>query len=118
MLIAAAGILLFPQVGGANGVALVVLGMAVAAFGTGPQGVLRTEMVIVGATSEGWCRFSDVGNQRRERCAFFLNSTLTVGFGFRGPLAPLLLVFVVQQSFGVGGQMVLQPLVGGGIRVQ
>jgi len=46
MLVAAAGILLFTQVEGTNGVLLVTLGMSVAAFGMGPQGVLCTEMVI------------------------------------------------------------------------
>jgi MFS transporter, DHA2 family, multidrug resistance protein len=46
MLVAAAGILLFTQVGGANGLLLVVLGMSVASFGMGPQGVLCTEMVV------------------------------------------------------------------------
>ncbi|UJW29616.1 MFS transporter [Saccharothrix sp. AJ9571] len=46
MLVAAGGILLFTQVGADNGLPLVVLGMAVAAFGMGPQGVLCTEMVI------------------------------------------------------------------------
>lgn len=46
MLIAAAGILLFTQVDAANGATLLVLGMSVASFGMGPQGVLCTEMVI------------------------------------------------------------------------
>jgi DHA2 family multidrug resistance protein-like MFS transporter len=46
MLVAAVGILLFTQVSSGSGVVLVVLGMSVAAFGMGPQGVLGTEMVI------------------------------------------------------------------------
>jgi DHA2 family multidrug resistance protein-like MFS transporter len=46
MLVAAGGILLFTQLEDGNGVVLVVLGMSVAAFGMGPQGVLGTEMVI------------------------------------------------------------------------
>jgi DHA2 family multidrug resistance protein-like MFS transporter len=46
MLVAAVGMLLFTQVDGANGVVLVVVGLSVAAFGMGPQGVLGTEMVI------------------------------------------------------------------------
>ncbi|MFF5989986.1 MFS transporter [Prauserella flavalba] len=46
MLVAAAGILLFTQAGGGNGVVLVVLGLSVAGFGMGPQGVLCTEMVV------------------------------------------------------------------------
>ena len=46
MLVAAGGILLFTQVDSGNGVVLVVLGMSIAAFGMGPQGVLGTEMVI------------------------------------------------------------------------
>ena len=46
MLVAAGGILLFTQVDGGNGVVLVVLGMSIASFGMGPQGVLGTEMVI------------------------------------------------------------------------
>lgn len=45
MLVAAGGILLFTQLGD-NSVVLVVLGLSVAAFGMGPQGVLGTEMVI------------------------------------------------------------------------
>jgi MFS transporter, DHA2 family, multidrug resistance protein len=46
MLVAAGGILLFTQLEAGSGVALVVLGMSVASFGMGPQGVLGTEMVI------------------------------------------------------------------------
>jgi DHA2 family multidrug resistance protein-like MFS transporter len=46
MLLAAGGMLLFTQVGAGHGVTLVVLGMSVAAFGMGPQGVLCTEMVV------------------------------------------------------------------------
>ena len=46
MLIAAAGILLFTLLDGGSSVVLVVLGLSVAAFGMGPQGVLCTEMVI------------------------------------------------------------------------
>ncbi|HEY0449997.1 MFS transporter [Actinophytocola sp.] len=46
MLVAAVGILLFTQLGAGNGVVLVVLGMSVAGFGMGPQGVLCTEMVV------------------------------------------------------------------------
>jgi DHA2 family multidrug resistance protein-like MFS transporter len=46
MLVAAAGMLLFTQIDNANGVVLVVLGLSVAAFGMGPQGVLCTEMVV------------------------------------------------------------------------
>jgi len=46
MLIAAAGILLFTMLDGGSSVVLVVLGLSVAAFGMGPQGVLCTEMVI------------------------------------------------------------------------
>ncbi|MCI2422406.1 MFS transporter [Saccharopolyspora sp. K220] len=46
MLLAAVGIALFTLVDGANGVALVIIGMAVASFGMGPQGVLCTEMVV------------------------------------------------------------------------
>ena len=46
MLVAAVGILLFTQVGSGNGTVLVVLGMSIAGFGMGPQGVLCTEMVI------------------------------------------------------------------------
>ncbi|MGH3758850.1 MFS transporter [Actinophytocola sp.] len=46
MLVAAAGILLFTQVESGNGLIVVVLGMSVAAFGMGPQGVLCTEMVV------------------------------------------------------------------------
>jgi MFS transporter, DHA2 family, multidrug resistance protein len=55
MLVAAAGIVLFTQITDANGVVLVVLGLSVAAFGMGPQGVLGTEMVIgsVPATKAG-----------------------------------------------------------------
>jgi MFS transporter, DHA2 family, multidrug resistance protein len=45
MLVAAGGILLFTQLGD-DSVVLVVLGLSVAAFGMGPQGVLGTEMVI------------------------------------------------------------------------
>jgi DHA2 family multidrug resistance protein-like MFS transporter len=45
MIVAAGGILLFTQVGN-DGVLLVVLGMSIASFGMGPQGVLCTEMVI------------------------------------------------------------------------
>ncbi|MPZ85916.1 MAG: MFS transporter [Actinophytocola sp.] len=54
MLVAAVGILLFARIdsgngtgdGTGNGLVLVVLGMSVAAFGMGPQGVLCTEMVV------------------------------------------------------------------------
>ncbi|RZQ62349.1 MFS transporter [Amycolatopsis suaedae] len=46
MLIAAAGILLFTRIDAGNGLVLLVLGMSVASFGMGPQGVLCTEMVI------------------------------------------------------------------------
>lgn len=46
MLLAAAGIVLFTQIDGGNGVVLVVLGVSIAAFGMGPQGVLCTEMVV------------------------------------------------------------------------
>jgi DHA2 family multidrug resistance protein-like MFS transporter len=46
MLVAAAGVLLFTRLDGAGGVTLVVLGMSVASFGMGPQGVLCTEMVV------------------------------------------------------------------------
>lgn len=46
MLVAAAGILLFTQIDAANGATLLVLGMSIASFGMGPQGVLCTEMVI------------------------------------------------------------------------
>jgi DHA2 family multidrug resistance protein-like MFS transporter len=46
MLVAAGGILLFTQIDSGNGLVLVVLGMSIAAFGMGPQGVLGTEMII------------------------------------------------------------------------
>jgi MFS transporter, DHA2 family, multidrug resistance protein len=46
MLVAAGGLVLFTQASGANGVVLVALGMSIASFGMGPQGVLCTEMVI------------------------------------------------------------------------
>ncbi|WP_216215675.1 MFS transporter [Amycolatopsis aidingensis] len=46
MLVAAAGILLFTRADSGDGVVLVVLGLSVAAFGMGPQGVLCTEMVV------------------------------------------------------------------------
>jgi DHA2 family multidrug resistance protein-like MFS transporter len=46
MLIAVAGVLLFTQVDGPNGVVLVALGLAVAGFGMGPQAVICTEMVV------------------------------------------------------------------------
>jgi MFS transporter, DHA2 family, multidrug resistance protein len=46
MILAAGGLLLFTQIDGGNGVVLVVLGMSIASFGMGPQGVLGTEMVI------------------------------------------------------------------------
>jgi DHA2 family multidrug resistance protein-like MFS transporter len=46
MLFAAVGLVLFTQINDGNGVVLVVLGLSVAAFGMGPQGVLGTEMVI------------------------------------------------------------------------
>ncbi len=46
MLVAAGGILLFTQVDAGEGVVLVVLGMSIASFGMGPQGVLGTEMII------------------------------------------------------------------------
>ncbi|HEX6351999.1 MFS transporter [Actinophytocola sp.] len=46
MLVAAVGILLFTQVSTGNGVVVTVVGMSIAAFGMGPQGVLGTEMVI------------------------------------------------------------------------
>ncbi|MGB3440645.1 MAG: MFS transporter [Actinophytocola sp.] len=45
MLVGAGGILLFTQVG-TDGAVLVMLGMSIAGFGMGPQGVLCTEMVI------------------------------------------------------------------------
>jgi DHA2 family multidrug resistance protein-like MFS transporter len=45
MLVAAGGLVLFTQVG-TNGVVLVALGMSIAAFGMGPQGVVCTEMVV------------------------------------------------------------------------
>jgi DHA2 family multidrug resistance protein-like MFS transporter len=45
MIVAAGGFVLFTQVG-SDGVLLVVLGMSIASFGMGPQGVLCTEMVI------------------------------------------------------------------------
>ncbi|RKT88299.1 MFS transporter, DHA2 family, multidrug resistance protein [Saccharopolyspora antimicrobica] len=45
MLVAAAGLLLFSQVRG-DGLVLVVVGISLAAFGMGPQGVFCTEMVI------------------------------------------------------------------------
>ena len=46
MLVAAGGLFTFTQISDGNGVVLVVLGLSVAAFGMGPQGVLGTEMVI------------------------------------------------------------------------
>jgi DHA2 family multidrug resistance protein-like MFS transporter len=46
MLVAAVGMLLFTRLGDGDGVVLVVLGLSVAAFGMGPQGVLCTEMVV------------------------------------------------------------------------
>ncbi|GAB3354253.1 MFS transporter [Amycolatopsis echigonensis] len=46
MLVAAAGILLFTLASGSGGVTFVVLGMSIASFGMGPQGVLCTEMVV------------------------------------------------------------------------
>ncbi|TDV54948.1 MFS transporter [Actinophytocola oryzae] len=46
MLVAAGGLLLFTQLDDTNGVVFVVLGLSVAAFGMGPQGVLCTEMVV------------------------------------------------------------------------
>jgi len=46
MLVAALGIVLFTQADSTNGVVMVVLGISVAGFGMGPQGVLGTEMVI------------------------------------------------------------------------
>jgi DHA2 family multidrug resistance protein-like MFS transporter len=46
MLVAAGGIVLFTQATGAGGVAFVVVGMSIASFGMGPQGVLCTEMVV------------------------------------------------------------------------
>jgi DHA2 family multidrug resistance protein-like MFS transporter len=46
MLVAALGLLLFTRVAGPNGVVLVSLGMSIAGFGMGPQGVLCTEMVV------------------------------------------------------------------------
>ncbi|MET0135235.1 MAG: MFS transporter [Kibdelosporangium sp.] len=46
MLIAAGGVLLFTQATGPDGLALVVIGLSIAAFGMGPQGVLCTEMVV------------------------------------------------------------------------
>ncbi|MBB5800939.1 DHA2 family multidrug resistance protein-like MFS transporter [Saccharothrix ecbatanensis] len=46
MLVAAGGILLFTQADGVGGVAFVVVGMSIAGFGMGPQGVLCTEMVV------------------------------------------------------------------------
>jgi DHA2 family multidrug resistance protein-like MFS transporter len=46
MLVAAGGIVLFTQATGAGGVAFVVVGMLIASFGMGPQGVLCTEMVV------------------------------------------------------------------------
>lgn len=52
MLLAAAGILLFTLADVANGTALVAIGMAVASFGMGPQGVLCTEMVVGSVPSQ------------------------------------------------------------------
>ncbi|MCE7003850.1 MFS transporter [Kibdelosporangium philippinense] len=46
MLVAAGGILLFTQAEGPGGLIAVVVGLCVAAFGMGPQGVLCTEMVV------------------------------------------------------------------------
>lgn len=46
MLVAAAGILLFTRADGAGGVGFVVVGLSIAGFGMGPQGVLCTEMVV------------------------------------------------------------------------
>ncbi|MFL6123488.1 MFS transporter [Actinophytocola sp.] len=46
MLVAAGGLFAFTQLDSGNGVVLVVLGLSVAAFGMGPQGVLCTEMVV------------------------------------------------------------------------
>ncbi|PKW17121.1 DHA2 family multidrug resistance protein-like MFS transporter [Saccharopolyspora spinosa] len=46
MLLAAGGILLFTLADVGNGTAVVAIGMVVASFGMGPQGVLCTEMVV------------------------------------------------------------------------
>ncbi|MGC7095063.1 MFS transporter [Amycolatopsis lurida] len=46
MLVAAGGMLLFTLIDAGQGLVLLVLGISVAAFGMGPQGVLCTEMVI------------------------------------------------------------------------
>ncbi|MBN6038225.1 MFS transporter [Amycolatopsis sp. 195334CR] len=46
MLVAAGGMLLFTLIDAGQGLLLLVLGISVAAFGMGPQGVLCTEMVI------------------------------------------------------------------------
>src|SRR6476469_9708560 len=46
MLFAAVGLVLFTRIDDGNGVGLVVVGLSIAAFGVGPQGVLGTEMVI------------------------------------------------------------------------
>lgn len=46
MLVAAVGLVMFTRAEGEAGVPLVVIGLSVAAFGMGPQGVLCTEMVI------------------------------------------------------------------------
>ncbi|MGW4113756.1 MFS transporter [Actinosynnema sp. NPDC004786] len=46
MLVAAAGILLFTRADAVGGIGFVVVGLSVAGFGMGPQGVLCTEMVV------------------------------------------------------------------------
>ncbi|SMC73624.1 MFS transporter [Kibdelosporangium aridum] len=46
MLVASLGILLFTQAEGPGGLLAIVVGLCVAAFGMGPQGVLCTEMVV------------------------------------------------------------------------
>jgi DHA2 family multidrug resistance protein-like MFS transporter len=46
MLVAVVGILAFTQLDGTNGAVLVALGLSVAAFGMGPQGVVCTQMVV------------------------------------------------------------------------
>lgn len=46
MLVAAGGLVVFTFADGAGGLLLVVVGMSVASFGMGPQGVICTEMVV------------------------------------------------------------------------
>jgi DHA2 family multidrug resistance protein-like MFS transporter len=67
MLIAAVGILLFTQLNGGESVVLVVLGLSVAAFGMGPQGVLCTEMVISSVPA----RKAGAASAMSETCAEF-----------------------------------------------